>query len=518
MPHGGKSQADIGALAGLLGIADEYDSDKPDTEAVSAPSEPKAPFFQISRAGPNIFTDDPPVAFVPPDGFLEPDAQDAFIPPNSFIGDFVYHLKGYESPVIFNIWGAVFALSVMSGRQTSYKFGSETLYPNMYILWVAKPGVCKKGTALGLATKLLQELPDTIIDDPYLREEKNIDYITGKAPADAIFMTLAPKTRTFIMPDGTIHPAKFGSRAYVSAPELATFLNTKKFNTGMVDVLTDLYDCRERDREITRSRGLEAFENFFFCLGGCCTPMHLETSFPPEAKGGGFMSRCIMTHQEFPVVWHEEPIRYPGFPEKGDLLRAFRWIAYESRGEYYLTPEAKAVYKEWYMDWRRSLFERGVQDDALAETRMDIILLKLSTILRMAEYRRGKDITVDNFNLALRILNYTLAGSKQVASGLGTKEKRANYLKVRAIIQSRGTITRRQLLTRCSAKSIFVQELASILSQLSQEGMMIIELDGHGKSTPGTEGREIYTWTGPSHSDEVKKADKAMLAGEESDV
>ena len=298
------------------------------------PEEEATPFYQIMQPGPNPFHAPAPRGFSPPEGFLKHDPQDEYILPNSFIADFVYSLKGYESPVLFNIWGAIFAMSVMSARQSWKKFGGGKIFPNLYVLWVANPGVCKKGTALGLATELLQELPETFRDDAYMREEREIDYISSKAPADAIFMSLKPKMRSFILPDGSIHMANFGSRTYVSAAELATFLNTKKFNTGLVDTLTDLFDCKTRDRELTRTRGIEHFENFFFCLGGACTPMHMETSFPPEARGGGFMSRCILVHQEFPIVWHPEPEVYDGFPTKDDLLERLKWLAYKTRGEY----------------------------------------------------------------------------------------------------------------------------------------------------------------------------------------
>ena len=50
------------------------------------------PFYQIAQAGPNANTLAVPEAFVPPEGFLHEDAQDAYIPKNSFIGDFVYSL------------------------------------------------------------------------------------------------------------------------------------------------------------------------------------------------------------------------------------------------------------------------------------------------------------------------------------------------------------------------------------------------------------------------------------------
>lgn len=514
-------------LYDLLGISQEEADEGVEIESEAGEEEPKGkkaegkkepkeiiPAFRSNQIGPNVCTDPVPSAFIAPKEFLKPDVQDEYIPANSFISDFVYMLKGYESPVLFNIWGAIFAISVAGARKSWFKFGADRIFPNMYILWVAKPGVCKKGTALGYATKLLQELPNQFPDDPYMREERNIDYISGKAPADAIFMSLKPKVRTFILPDGSAHMENFGSRTYVSASELATFLNTKKFNTGLVDALTDLFDCKDADRELTRTRGIENYKDFYFCLGGCCTPMHMETSFPPEARGGGFMSRCIMVHQEFPTVWHEIPEVYEGFPTMTDLLPKLRWITYKSRGEYYFTPEARAEYKRWYMAWRAALFERGIQDDALAETRMDILTIKLATILRMAEYREGFDITLDNYKQARHLLSYTLSHSSGVASGLGAKEKRISYTRVRAYMQTHKSLSRRKLLPAMSAKSIFVSELNNVLCQLVQEGFLSIEIDGYKRPVPGAEGREVYTWIGPSSDEELKKAQDDVEASE----
>jgi len=470
------------------------------------------PFYRLQQPGPNHYEGPTPVGFVPPPGFLMKDIQDQYIPKNSFIGDFVYSLKGYESPVLFNIWGALYAASVMSGRQTWFKFGRDKLWPNLFLIWIAKPGVCKKSTALGLATRLIQELPTRYEDDPYMREAKSIDYITSKATADSLFMSLKPKFRAFLLPDGSVFSENFGSRTYVSASELATFLNVKKFNTGLVDTLTDLYDCKERDRELTRVRGIEEFNNFFFCLGGACTPMHMQTAFPPEAMGGGFMSRCILIHQEFPSVWHPLPEVYEGFPTQDNLLDRLVWLSYNTRGEYYLTEEAMAEYSKWYRSWREDLFKRGVQDDALAETRQDVLTLKVATLIRMCEYREGRDVTLQNYQDARRLLTYTLSHASLIARGLGAKEKQTAYLKIRNYIQKYGEITRRKLLSLCSPRGIYVAEIAPALVQLMQEGLITIAVGGFIRHTPGTQPDEVYKWCGLSQEEE-RESQQAQLGG-----
>lgn len=474
--------------------------------------EEQKPFYRLSQPGPNHYEAPTPIGFVPPKDFLKPDVQDKFIPKNSFIGDFVHCLKGYESPVLFNIWGALYAVSVMSGRQSWFRFGRDKLWPNLFLIWIAKPGVCKKSTALGLATRLIQELPSRYEDDPYMREAKSIDYITSKATADSLFMSLKPKFRAFLLPDGSVFSENFGSRTYVSASELATFLNVKKFNTGLVDTLTDLYDCKERDRELTRVRGIEEFNNFFFCLGGACTPMHMQTAFPPEAMGGGFMSRCILIHQEFPSVWHPLPEVYEGFPTQETLLDRLVWLSYNTRGEYYLTEEAMAEYSKWYRSWREDLFTRGVQDDALAETRQDVLTLKVATLIRMCEYREGHDVTLQNYLDARELLTYTLSHANQVARGLGAKERQTTYLKIRNYVQKYQKLNRRKLLSLCSPRGIYVSEINPALTQLVQEGLVNIMMNNIPRPMPGSQPEEMYMWCGLSQ-DEERHEHQVQLGG-----
>jgi len=188
-------------------------------------------FIQARYAGVAPWNESPPKAFVPPDPAPYPaDVQDAFIPRSGFVSDFVYSLKGRESPPIFNIFGALFTLSSIAARKSWFVWADEVVYPNLYVLWVAPPAICKKGTAIGRAIKLIQLLPTMVADDPVMFDEKSIELVTSKATGEGLYIALAKKEKHYILPNGTFHHEDFGSRAIIAAPEFVTFMNNKKYN------------------------------------------------------------------------------------------------------------------------------------------------------------------------------------------------------------------------------------------------------------------------------------------------
>lgn len=485
------------------GIEAEAEAEEDDSQSTQLhekkKKQDKPTYIQAQYPGIMPWTESPPTAFVPPpDSPCPSDPQDVLMPRSDFIRDFAYSLKGRESPPIFNIFGGLFTLSALSARKAWFQWADEVVYPNLYILWVAPPAICKKGTAIGRAMKIIQQVPQILADDPVMFDEKSLEIVTSKATGEGLYVALEKKNKTYLLPDGSFHQESFGSRAVIVAPEFVTFMNNKKYNIGLVDTITNLYDCPDIDQEFTRGRGKKTYGDFYLCLGGALTPMHLQRSIPEEAFAGGFMSRCILVVQETPTILYHKPILYPGFPTVPELLRKLRWILYKARGAYTFTDEAEKYIEEWYYPWKKDIIARGLDDEALGELRFDMVMRRIALLIRMGEYREGHEITRENVEDSFKLLNYTYAMQGRATNLVGAKENKRHYVTLSNYVRSQGTVTRRKLLNRMQSSSCYAKEVSDIVMQLKQQGLVRIELDDHETRTPTSEGREVYVWIGPA--------------------
>lgn len=428
------------------------------------------------------------------------DPQEALIPPPSFVSDFVYSMKGTESPIIFNIWAALYAVAVQSARKAKFQWAIGDLYPNLYLLVVSPPATVHKGAALGRASRLLSGLPDYLAQfSRLLSEEKRIKCISSRATSEGIYKALVPRTLIATLPDRSIFKENFGSRAYVWASEFATFLNSKKYTEGLVDALTNWYDCLDKDSEDLATRSRKPLKDIFFCLAGALTPGHLQKSLPEEAFTGGFMSRVVMVCQESPYELFPEPLVYLDYPDEPYLMERLAWLAWNSRGTYKFTPEARKFYHDFYMVSREKTLILSSENQLLARQRHELLVLRVAMLLRMAEYRPGLDLTVENLKWAITLLDYTYSCQTQAVETVGLTPQAESYVKVRRMIFNKKSIKRLELQKRCSRISVMTGEMNLILQQLHDQGEVAFYIEGHERKAPAplSNSAEEYRWIGP---------------------
>lgn len=435
--------------------------------------------------------------------YRDGDPQDDLIPEPSFVSDFVYSMKGCESPTLFNIWAALFAVSAMSARQAQFHWEIGSFYPNMYLLIVGPPAGPHKGAAMGRVARLLEALPTFLTPvSRLLAEEKRIPCLSSRATSEGIFAALAPQKKIFTVEGtGQIVNRNFGSRAYVWASEFATFLNSKKYAEGLVDALAKWYDCEDKDNETLATKKVKPLQNIFFCLAGAMTPGHVAR-LPAEAFTGGLMSRVVMVCQERPFELFPRPIHYDGYPDEPFLLERLGYLAFQCRGEYDFTPEAAAFYDSYYMASREKTLKGAVDTAAYARLRHEHLVIRVAMLMRMAEYRPGHDITVQNLEDAISLLEYTYMCQTPVTESVGVNEIGAEFLKVRRIIQTAGRIDRLHLQKRLSRVGILAREMDLILEQLHTQNEVCYEWKDKplNRATPSRQPDEVYIYTGPKEA------------------
>lgn len=457
------------------------DSDSEDPQALSWWSKP-----EVDAALTVV-----PKAFLEPTGKkpYEQDGADRILPEPGFVTDFVNTMRGSEAPTLFLAWGALWTISTALSRQAWFRWYPKPLWPNLYVIFVAPPGLCKKSVSMDIGTTLLRDLWQHL-PDAARAYEKSFRFITNKATPDAVNLMLKPERRMFFPGDGTTKTVHRGSRVTVAVSELATFLGKQQYNTGLVNTITDLYDCKDHDSHSTVSRGEEPVKDVYVTFAGAITPMGLEKSIPEEAMGGGLMSRAVLVYQDVPTKVIPIPYALPGYPVVKDLYEKLAWIATHARGEYHLDDEALEMYKAWYMDMKRELFE-DFSSHREDEFRKDVILLKLSMLMRIQEYRPGHDITKKNFLDARALLEYTLARSPEATADVGVSEyvRAANRVKKR--LAEKGSQTRQQL-QQAMSRIVDAELLTRLVNDLTIQGYIQITLDGVCVDRSQGVGRELY--------------------------
>jgi hypothetical protein len=207
----------------------------------------------------------------------------------------------------------------------------------MYIVLVADSAICKKTTATNIGIKLLE----SIHTPPAIFSQK----ITPEALISAICNECAMDE------DGSIFK---NAAAVVYGPELSVFLGKEAYSSGLVSILTSLYDCPDVWEYETIGRGKDIAYNTCVNMLGASTPEWLRLSIPPDAVGGGFTSRVIFVYQHssdkiiaHPEVTPEEVQMRENLIEDLSTMR-------KVHGQFKFTEDAKKWYTKWYHAHRKA--------------------------------------------------------------------------------------------------------------------------------------------------------------------
>lgn len=321
-----------------------------------------------------------------------------------FIPDWIHtyseYTLGQESPKIFHLWSAIWALSVALGRKVWVSRGGYyTLYPNFYIVLVAGSATCKKSTAIKVARGFLGDLKP---DSPFILP----DNITP----ERMVQKVAQRTRSISVPtkDQGVPKKCPQPIAYcnIFTSELSGFLGDKKANHKMISVLTDLYDCPSYWSYDTILRKEDILENVFTSLMGATTIEWLKKSLSQNEMSGGFANRVIWVVKD----WTDRKIAHPRIPTeliplRKDLIQDLRDVQ-SMCGEFVETPAAYDWYEKWYHEFSDKYIKHAPAflDGYLA--RRPDHLIKLALVLAVA---RGSNYEIDirDFVLADKVLKQT---------------------------------------------------------------------------------------------------------------
>lgn len=181
-----------------------------------------------------------------------------------------------EAPESMILWAGLFAVASALKRKVCFPkqlMGSYEIYPNLYVIFVAPPGVSRKSTTAGYAEELLLNITLAL-------KKESINIAPTSSSVSKLIETLSQTDDSSL----TIISSEFSS--FIGASQGA-----------MYEFLTDIFDGKRKFEYTTRSHGTELSDKPIINLLAATTPAWVSRQPPEYFLGGGFASRVIFVFE-----------------------------------------------------------------------------------------------------------------------------------------------------------------------------------------------------------------------------
>lgn len=399
-------------------------------------------------------------------------------------------------------------MSAIIKREAWLGWVPKPLFTNFYLLLIAPPSLGKKDTVISVATDLLTGFYRHI-QNRNMRTMKKLKIVRNEASKQGIMEALKPQgspvplyevdetgnaTRTMLI-DERGKPILYQptSEAIIITPELATFIGKETYKEGIIAFLLDIYTTNEQRDYTTQSRGVETMLKMHTVLVGAIQPDVFSESLPKQAAADGFLSRCVIVLEPRATRRRPLPFTPKGAPPLSELARRLAWIAEHTQGEHRLTPEATKYYVRFYND----LMDEIDRYPELAgiKGRMDVMVLKLSLLIKAQRYDDGQTITLEDIQDAGRLLMNTFRKAPDILHTLNNGHDFSRYRSVTRYVASKGEIDRKTLLKNVT-RGITATEVSTIVEELHNRGLIDILLDKKPLTYCTNNVKELYVWKG----------------------
>jgi hypothetical protein len=337
-----------------------------------------------------------------------------------------------ESSPMFHRWVSLSMLSSVLRKKVWLSLGRIKVFPNMYVVLVAEPGIARKSQAISYGVDLLNEVPGIVLSADAVTKEAMLQDLEAGAVDE-------------VMPNGTNF--RHASLSIISK-EFESFLGQRGENTKMLVLLTDLFDCQEVPWKYrTKNSGSNSIPSVFLNILGATTPDSLASCLPPSAIGGGLTSRVMF-------IWSSAKTKKIAIPVINDKIKRLReYLIHDltiiSRicGNFEFNQESIEAWTKWYESYDETSVNRICGDPSFNGwySRKPLYIQKLAQILSAAEsgsmtlewkYFEGAIAEVEKVEHAMG-RTFTAIGKSVIA---------VETELVMSIIRSHGSISEKQLM------------------------------------------------------------------------
>lgn len=330
-----------------------------------------------------------------------------------------------EAPPRMNFWSGVSAVAGALRRKVWIDQHYFQWYANLYIVFVAPPGIVSKSTTADTAMSLL-------------REVKGVRFGPAVVTWQALVTNFAEAAEQFPDEHGVMHTM---SPITIVSSEFGNLINPR--DQEMIDILVHLWDGRPFTKA-TKGQGTEEIVNPWINIIAATTPEWIAANMPEYMVGGGFTSRCLFVYASEKARY----VPYPGLVVPNDmagtraaLIEDLQHISEKLVGEYSLSKEAV----EWGSQW----YERHYREDSKMMdpsrfggyvARKQALAHKTAMVLA-ASQRDEMVITKEDLETAVSMLTDLEPDMKFVFDKIGMTPEAAQSERLSALLAKKGTIT-----------------------------------------------------------------------------
>uniref|UniRef100_A0A6M3IPF0 DUF3987 domain-containing protein n=3 Tax=viral metagenome TaxID=1070528 RepID=A0A6M3IPF0_9ZZZZ len=365
------------------------------------------------------------------------------------------YVEETESPRHFWFWAGLFCIGASAQRKVWLPFGLETIYPNLFVMFVAKPGEYRKAAPVSFAKRILTDAQKAVFADSPTRRSilKFLDELS--------------RTQTFYL-NGK--PKSHCSASLISK-ELSSFFAIDP--KSLVELLTDLYDPHDEWEYKTSEKGTDKL--YGNCLGSlfATTPEWISLNLPEGAIGGGFTSRFVLLSAD--ARYKSVPI--PPQPDESlyaSLLSDLHHIGM-LQGEFIWEPGGKQLYETWYETLPQKI--KDTRDERLHGyiARIHAIMLKTAMCLRLS-YSDDLILGEKEVGSAIRLVESVLANASTALSAQGRNPSGLDMEKVMVQLRTFKKIPFKDLM-RINYRNTSKMQLDEILAGIEAMGHCQVETD-----------------------------------------
>lgn len=378
-----------------------------------------------------------------------------------------------EAPDIFHKYMAYTGISVILGKRAWTNWGTTKLFPNLYLLLLAKSGSFKSHAA-DMIKDAVSEVSDEI-----------------EAPQDFTAASL----------DQIIYKRKTG---LIAPDEFSTILRQEDGHFSTVKtILTSIYNCPKKYRLRYRVKDEEgdkkAIEHPVFSVVTSTTPNTFMRDARIEDMKSGFLSRFIIVPAEDSGRRFNRP-REINRNDYSTLTRvlstAYRTDFIDQNRPITFTDEANELHRQWYGQIRERM-ENDFMYSQFSNSviRMTVYAIKfamLEAVMNWTNDETHPTIDVQDMRKGIEVAN---EGISSVFSCMEMLEDESvsdrsikNLAKAEEFLSKPGNspVTKAELYRHL--RRIHKHEMERILGTLVDSGKVSIE--------PGANGRQDITWRG----------------------
>ena len=353
---------------------------------------------------------------------------------NNWVDAYCDYTHDTESHPMFNRWVAFSVISAALRKKVKFELGRIKIYPNLYVVLVAEPGVARKSQAISYGKGIMKAIPD-------------INVASDAVTREALLEECAQVATDSILPTGTILRH---SSLTICSTEFETFLGQKNDNTKMLVLLTEFFDCGDEEFKYrTKTQGETVVPSVFLSILGATTPESLASSLPVIAIGGGLTSRILFIYARGKSKKVPIPVITPEMTRIKGLLEKDLFSISQIAGSYRFNKAAEQEWIKWYNALDIEDTGRICPDPSFNGwySRKHVFVCKMCQINAAATSGATLEITPEILYRSIQDVEDVEQSMGRVFSAIGRSNVTSEVDTVMALIKQHKTISEKQLLS-----------------------------------------------------------------------